>query len=339
MGRSTRTSSILIEMKNDKICIVVPCYNVENYLARCIESIQNQTVKDFALLLVDDGATDSTGEICEKYAASDSRIKVFHKANGGQGSARNLALDWAYAHLDFGWVTFVDSDDWVHERYLEILLEAAKKNCVKISSCGYIGSQGQEKDAPIDRVDEEIESAEELISHHKHSEFNFGVPWGRLFEKSLFETLRYPEDRYFEDGFTIFKALFSVEKIALCKVGLYYWFNNPQSTIRVKLSEKKINDFIDAMVCQMDYFQSNGFEKAYRHEVGVFFYRLLSHLRENAKDRQLKAVNKKYIQTAKRIVKSDRKRYNYSNFSDLYAVIYSPLYCAFCKLRSKITGK
>jgi glycosyltransferase involved in cell wall biosynthesis len=101
------------------ISIIVPVYNVEQYLSRCLDSILNQTFTDFELLLIDDGSPDKSGQICDEYAQKDSRIQVFHKENGGVSSARNTGLDNAKGK----WIAFIDSDDWVDGTYLEHLLE------------------------------------------------------------------------------------------------------------------------------------------------------------------------------------------------------------------------
>lgn len=104
-----------MEKSNPKISVIVPVYNVEQYLRRCIDSILAQTFTDFEVLLIDDGSKDKSGEICDEYAKKDIRVKVFHKENGGVSSARNVGLDNARGE----WVTFVDSDDWVEKDYLE----------------------------------------------------------------------------------------------------------------------------------------------------------------------------------------------------------------------------
>lgn len=101
-------------MKNPLISVIVPVYNVEKYLRRCIDSILAQTFTDFELLLIDDGSKDNSGKICDEYAERDNRIKVFHKENGGVSSARNIGLDNAKGE----WITFVDSDDWIDKEYL-----------------------------------------------------------------------------------------------------------------------------------------------------------------------------------------------------------------------------
>ena len=102
-----------------KISVIVPVYNAEKYLHRCIDSILSQTFTDFELLLIDDGSKDGSGAICDEYAAKDNRVRVFHKENGGVSSARNLGLDNACGE----WVTFVDADDYVRPSYLATYIE------------------------------------------------------------------------------------------------------------------------------------------------------------------------------------------------------------------------
>ena len=100
--------------ENPKITVIVPVYNTEKYLRRCVDSILAQTFTDFELLLIDDGSTDGSGAICDEYAKKDSRVRVFHKEIGGVSSARNLGLDKAYGE----WISFVDSDDWIDVLFL-----------------------------------------------------------------------------------------------------------------------------------------------------------------------------------------------------------------------------
>lgn len=109
-----------------KISVIVPVYNTEQYLPRCIDSILAQTFTDFELLLIDDGSTDSSGEICDEYAHKDSRVRVFHKENGGVCSARNVGLDYAKGI----WVTFADSDDYVTPMWLELFIKGNKFDIV-----------------------------------------------------------------------------------------------------------------------------------------------------------------------------------------------------------------
>ena len=115
------------------ISVIVPVYKVERYLKRCVDSILDQTFRDFELILVDDGSPDRCGEICEKYAEKDKRIVVLHRENGGLSAARNTGLDWIFANSNSTYVTFIDSDDWVHPQYLEILSRVIESNNVAVS--------------------------------------------------------------------------------------------------------------------------------------------------------------------------------------------------------------
>lgn len=105
-------------MKEPKISVIVPVYNTEKWLRRCVNSILSQTFADFELLLVDDGSTDASGAICDEYTNQDSRVRVFHKPNGGVSSARNLGLDNARGE----WITFCDADDWIDPDYYNIIM-------------------------------------------------------------------------------------------------------------------------------------------------------------------------------------------------------------------------
>ena len=121
------------------ISVIVPVYKVEKYLKRCVDSVLMQTFRDFELILVDDGSPDLCGEMCEKYAEKDKRVIVLHRENGGLSVARNTGLDWIFANSCSTYVTFVDSDDWIHPQYLEILLYILEKNNVPVSVGGFQG--------------------------------------------------------------------------------------------------------------------------------------------------------------------------------------------------------
>lgn len=113
------------------ISVIVPVYNTEKYLDRCIQSILSQTYTDLELLLIDDGSTDSSGAICDKYAEQDSRVRVFHKENGGASSARNLGLD----NANGDWIAFVDSDDWIDSEMYEQMISLAIASSVEAVFC------------------------------------------------------------------------------------------------------------------------------------------------------------------------------------------------------------
>lgn len=118
-------------MPSPRLSVVVPVYNTEKYLHRCVNSILAQTFTDFELLLIDDGSKDSSGVICDDYVARDSRVRVFHKENGGVSSARNLGLE----HSQGEWIVFVDSDDWIETTMFELMYEKAVKDGTELVYC------------------------------------------------------------------------------------------------------------------------------------------------------------------------------------------------------------
>lgn len=221
------------------ISIITPVYNVENYIHRCVDSILNQTFSDFELILVDDGSPDNCGAICDEYAAKDSRVRVIHQKNVGQAAARNRALDMARGE----WIAFVDSDDWVHPRFLEILLENALKNQAKISICGY------------DKVTEFV--AFGTLAGDKARSWNGAeyvrkcfmgeVPhkawllWDKLFHRDCFVQVRLPEGRIYEDNATVYKLLYEADRIAECDKVLYFYFQNETGTVNQPFRRKHLD--------------------------------------------------------------------------------------------------
>lgn len=132
-----------------EISVIVPVYKVEPYLRRCVDSILSQTFTDFEVILVDDGSPDDCPAICDEYAGKDERVRVIHQENGGLSAARNAGLDWVFANSDSRWISFVDSDDCVHPKFLEYLHRAGVENNVQISICTYKKCRNLSRMAPI----------------------------------------------------------------------------------------------------------------------------------------------------------------------------------------------
>lgn len=168
------------------ISIIVPVYNTEKYLHRCIDSVLAQTYKDFELLLIDDGSTDSSGAICDEYAEKDGRVRVFHKKNGGVSSARNLGLDNAQGE----WITFVDSDDYIEENFLKSFdgnldADLLIGNSVNVQSNDRKGLN-KIQSGKYEDVDQFLSSnLQELICR---------TPWGKMYRKIVISDLRFNEN-------------------------------------------------------------------------------------------------------------------------------------------------
>lgn len=203
-------------MKQPNISIIVPIYNVEKYLPKCIDSILKQTFTEFELLLIDDGSKDLSGRICDEYAKKDTRIKVFHKSNGGVSSARNIGL----LHAKGEWIYFADADDELELDGLEILFSAVKDNNIDFVMGGYTKYDENEKMLfTTPKRQDKILSAQTCISYlfkPKGYEYH-GYLWNKLFKKSIVSDLKFNEDIYFNED-----RLFIVQYLCKCVGHCYY---------------------------------------------------------------------------------------------------------------------
>lgn len=223
--------------RNPKISIIVPVYNVEKYLDRCIKSILNQTYKDFELILINDGSTDNSGNICDEYKKIDNRIVVIHKKNGGTSSARNDGIDIAKGK----YIGFVDSDDYIEENMYYELYNDIKINNSDISICKYIEMDDntiKHRGNLLKNSYSKIESLEEL---YKQNWAEFVVPWNKLYKSELIKEFRYPLGRKYEDAFIIHRLLYKCNKVTCINKNLYYYYQRKGSTMNSEFSVKNID--------------------------------------------------------------------------------------------------
>lgn len=242
------------------ISVIVPVYNVEPYLHRCVDSILAQTFTDFDLILVDDGSPDNCPTICDEYAEKDSRVHVIHQENGGLSAARNAGIDWAFANSDSQWLTFVDSDDWIHPEMLEQLLNAAVESNVAVSMCLFFRTADTAV-PPVDTFTVRLVSPiDAYIPDGKHI---LAYACGRLYHITCFQTIRFPVGRIFEDLFTTYKILFSLQTIALINDPLYYYFRNPSGITRSHWVPHRLDE-LDGYEEQLRFFKEKNDISAFR---------------------------------------------------------------------------
>ena len=256
------------------ISVIVPVYNVEQYLHRCVDSILNQTFTDFELILVDDGSPDNCGAICDEYAEKDNRITVIHQKNGGLSAARNAGIDWSFANSDSQWLTFIDSDDWVHPQYLEILYNAVCDNNAKVSCCAF---ESVKEETPFENIAVPNIEIVDTKKFYLENNVNFTVAWGKLYHKSCFSNLRYPVGKIHEDEFTTYKILFEFEDIIFIDEKIYCYFQNPNGIMSSQFSIKRY-DVIEALEERNDYFKDREWGNLYETSIQstYFFINLYS---------------------------------------------------------------
>lgn len=249
-----------MRVERECISVIVPVYNVEAYLERCIDSILTQTYQNLEIILVDDGATDCSGEMCDEYAAKDERIKVIHKKNGGLSSARNAALDIATGD----YIGFVDSDDYIHPKMFEKLYEACKCNEAQISICCHYTERVDKlmiEDYIID--EEEIFDRDQALSILVQDKGMKNYAWDKLYKAELFKGVRYPEGRNYEDIATTYLLFYKADKLCRIPEYLYYYQIREDSISGRQTDEKWHKNCYQIAVSKKeryDFFVNNGEE-------------------------------------------------------------------------------
>lgn len=216
------------------ISIIIPVYNVEEFISKCIESILSQTFKNFELILVNDGSTDRCGEICDEYARKDKRIHVIHKANGGQSTARNVALDIAKGK----YIGFVDGDDYIASDMYEQLYDAMVSYDADISVCGRYNVSNN-KITPFFTMDTSlVMNSKETIRRLLVYDNIDSSPCDKLFSSVLFDNIRFPSGYICEDVAVVYKLIEEASKIVHTGKPLYYYLQRQGSTSKSDFSKK-----------------------------------------------------------------------------------------------------
>ena len=235
-------------LKTETISIIVPIYNAENYLKSCLDSVLSQTFKDFEVLMVNDGSTDSSATICQAYAERDSRFRYFEKENGGLSDARNYGLDRAQGV----YITFLDADDFLFENYLEKLYQASHLSDSDILIGGYCRFDGSDFYFYNDHFKSDslnsftsAQAIQVLDSMLDVPFLTFSTAWGKLFKRDLFDELRFPYGKYAEDQFLIWKLYMKAANIHVFNNASYVYRMNPSGLSSV-FSPKHL-DYIDAL--------------------------------------------------------------------------------------------
>lgn len=228
------------------ISVIVPIYNVEPYIHKCIDSILSQTFTDFELILVDDGSPDNCGKICDKYAALDSRVVVIHKENGGLSDARNAGIDYALNNKKSDFLLFIDSDDFIKPFLLEKVVSTQENTSADIVCFGI--EMVNEELLPLEWGNTKVKKAEAFDYHHRFSPilppYSIGdYTVNKLYKKNLFNEIRYPVGRTFEDVFTTYSIFNLAKNIYLLPDLLYVYRRRNGSITKKAFNAESFNFF------------------------------------------------------------------------------------------------
>ena len=232
------------------VSVIVPVYNVEKYIKRCIESILVQTYTDFELLLIDDGTTDMSSQYCKEYASKDPRIKYVYKNNGGLSDARNTGLDLASGD----YICFVDGDDYIESDLLEIAIQQIQNSDSDMCVFGwYIEYNGQKKVGNYRLSDSRINANDAqkiLLSPEGFQSF----AWNKIYKAELWEDIRYPIGKYYEDIYTTYKIIDKCERIKLINKPLYIYIQR-KGSISNHMSYSKAKDYYEGCCMRGKYIE------------------------------------------------------------------------------------
>ena len=220
------------------ISVIVPVYNVEQYLRQCLDSIINQTYRNLEIILVDDGSTDSSGIICDEYAQIDDRIKVIHKENGGLSSARNAGLDVCTSGGDF--IAFVDSDDWLEPDMYEILHNKIIEYKSDIVNCGYYREYKKHREK-VAIGEDSVYMGSDVVEKSYSSPYVCYAVWFKLYRKALFDAVRFPVGKNYEDMAIFFYTFEKAEKVLIISECLYHYRQRKSGIMAEKFSKKQLD--------------------------------------------------------------------------------------------------
>lgn len=232
-------------MEKPLISVIVPVYNIEQYIERCLKSIIKQTYVHLEIILVDDGSTDCSGKICDDYSQKDKRIRVIHKNNGGLSDARNVGIDVAQGE----YLSFIDGDDFIQKNMIEYLLNKMLTHTADISVCSYKVVYGGcetdtfPKQSGNDIILDSYHAMEAILTTRKYGSV---MAWNKLYKRELFEQskIRYPVNRLHEDVFVTYKLYYYSTKIVYSDIPLYFYYQRHDSITGKGFSIKQMEDIL-----------------------------------------------------------------------------------------------
>lgn len=329
-----------------QISVIVPVYNAEPYLEQCINSILRQTFIDFELILIDDGSTDNSGELCDRFAEKDKRILVIHQENRGQAAARNVAVSKAKGK----WICFVDSDDCIHYQMLEYLYFAVVNNNVGMGICGAIEAEHlpvEFNDSLSYDFDTMIVTEDVLKYFCSDVKYWYWVVWAKLIRKDIVESVPFEEGRIYEDNAIVFRWLILAKKIAVTNLRMYYYYINYESTSRKKFTVKRL-DYLWALEEQLIFYKQHKYKqmlsiisKKYISTALGFYQEVIEQLCDRAAAKKIKKslIRNWLVYQCYKEIDKDMKNYFYGALFPITMRIYWKLIAAVHKLKTKTTRK
>ena len=312
---------------NEKISVIIPIYNVEKYLPKCINSVLNQTYSNLEIILVNDGSTDSCKQICEEYKKLDNRIKIINKKNGGLSDARNYGIEASTGN----YIAFLDSDDWIDKELYMTLYKIIKRYDADISVCNfkksYLNGDNKTHNSGKIKCYSNIEALNELYGKNS---VQMIVAWNKLYKRSTIKELRFPVGRIHEDEYLTPIIIYNANKLVYRDNQLIYYRQTPNSIINSKFNIKRL-DYLYSLECRNEFFKQNGLIDVYIKGIKLYMFSIID-IYYKVKDSNIK--NKKQIKIELRNKFNNVMKINVENYQkELNLFAYSPnMHCIIYKI-------
>lgn len=284
---------------SDLISIIVPVYNVKNYLEKCVETIINQSYDNLEIILVDDGSTDGSSELCDQLCKKDERIIVLHKQNGGLSDARNFGFSQSKGQ----YIMFIDSDDYIHEEMVSKLYDAMVTSAADLAICNY---DFVDLDGNIVKKNENIlknEVFDKKSAYQKLSEdYNdyYVIACNKLYKREILTNDTFPKGRIHEDEFSIHHIFSKCNYIVSISDVLYFYVQRDNSITHTKLTIKKLDGYL-AKMDRYYFFKNKGYEKYAFYALRGAYYTVFLTLKNVDYKENKKELNKAVFEVVKKL--------------------------------------
>lgn len=312
----------------EKISIIVPVYNVEKYIKKCIDSILAQTYKNYELLLINDGSTDNSGNICEEYRLKDNRITIINKENGGQADARNYGMEVAKGK----YIIFIDADDYIDDNMLELLINPfLKYEDISFTSCGYynvfLNDVLTNRNSGIEKI---LDKKQCEISLSRNKEICFML-WNKLFRRDILNNIRFIKGQLHEEIHFMREVCKVMNKCYYIDMPLYYYIRERDGNTESEFREQRLIALKEFDLFEKDMVIENNIDAAQSFSIMQMEF-IISFYDKNKKNKQCKnQLKNKYNLLYKKNVNNIELRKKYKLF------YYSPeLFCWLIYLKNKI---
>lgn len=286
------------------ISIIIPVYNVEKYLKKCVNSIINQTYTDFELILVDDGSTDNSGKICDEYSKKDSRVIVIHQRNQGTAVARNTGLDLVHGE----YIIFIDADDYIESDCLRILTNSIKDTDCECCICGYqvIDESYNLKEKVFFENSFTISGVEAIKERYISEDIRINIinPWGKIFKREVWEDLRFTSGLYYEDLDIMPYLYLNIDKVKfIYNIGYNYMIRENSSSHGSGKDDKRIIDSVLIREKHIKLFESVNENKLVNYNIKSLMDLLITSSYKNWIPKEMEKVYKtKFKEYLKKII-------------------------------------